>query len=299
VAIYTSLVGVQLSYALLGIFMKTQLSKGTNSLLLIVCSNATGFLVLTPFAFFLEKKERPKMSFSLAAQFFLVALTGVCAFQALLLMGLKNTTPAFASAMPNLGPAIIFLMASVLGTEKVDIKSRHSQFKIIGTIVCVCGAMTMSFLQGPALSKIWSHFGNDIHTEKTIHLQQEDSHKMMIGCVYLVSAVVIFSSSLMLQANVLKKYPATLSMTAITSLLGCIQITILKIIIERGVNTTSWLLDWSGLLAGAYLGVVCNGLSFTLQLWCLKKKGPVFVSIFSPVSTIFSAILSGETLRLG
>lgn len=315
--IYASMVGIQISYAVLGVIMGNELAKGMNPLAFIVYSDVVGALVVTPFAFFLEKKNRPAtVSLTLFGQFFLLSFGGVCAFQAFLLMGLKDTSPAFASAMPNLAPAIIFVMAWASGMEKVNIMCARSKAKIVGTLICVCGAMAMSFLQGPALSQLWSivTHSNSSYDPDTLHsveniivsLYQEgkgNSSKQIRGCIYLISAVVILSATMILQAETLKKYPALLSQTSITGILGSIQTIVLMIILDRGINPTSWLLDRSGILTIIFGGIICNGIAFALQLWCMQKRGPVFVTIFSPVSTVCSAILSSlfldNTLHLG
>lgn len=315
--IYASMVGIQISYAVLGVIMGNQLSKGMNPLAFIVYSDVVGALVVTPFAFFLEKKNRPAtVSLTLFGQFFLLSFGGVCAFQAFLLMGLKDTSPAFASAMPNLAPAIIFVMAWASGMEKVNIMCARSKAKIVGTLICVCGAMAMSFLQGPALSQLWpivthsnsSYDPDTLHSVENILVSfyQEgkgNSSKQIRGCIYLISAVVILSATMILQADTLKKYPALLSQTSITGILGSIQTIVLMIILDRGINPTSWLLDRSGILTIIFGGIICNGIAFALQLWCMQKRGPVFVTIFSPVSTVCSAILSSlfldNTLHLG
>lgn len=315
--IYATMVGIQISYAVLGVIMGNELSKGMNPLAFIVYSDVVGALVVTPFAFFLEKKNRPAtVSLTLFGQFFLLSFGGVCAFQAFLLMGLKDTSPAFASAMSNLAPAIIFVMAWASGMEKVNIMCARSKAKIVGTLICVCGAMAMSFLQGPALSQLWSivthsnsSYGPDtLHSVENIFVTfyQEgkgNSSKQIRGCIYLISAVVILSATMILQAETLKKYPALLSQTSITGILGSIQTIVLMIILDRGINPTSWLLDSSGILTIIFGGIICNGIAFALQLWCMQKRGPVFVTIFSPVSTVCSAILSSlfldNTLHLG
>lgn len=311
------MVGIQISYAVLGVIMGNELSKGMNPLAFIVYSDVVGALVVTPFAFFLEKKDRPAtVSLTLFGQFFLLSFGGVCAFQAFLLMGLKDTSPAFASAMPNLAPAIIFVMAWASGMEKVNIMCARSKAKIVGTLICVCGAMAMSFLQGPALSQLWpivthsnsSYDPDTLHSVENILVSfyQEgkgNSSKQIRGCIYLISAVVILSATMILQAETLKKYPALLSQTSITGILGSIQTIVLMIILDRGINPTSWLLDRSGILTIIFGGIICNGIAFALQLWCMQKRGPVFVTIFSPVSTVCSAILSSlfldNTLHLG
>lgn len=312
--IYATMVGIQISYAVLGVIMGNELSKGMNPLAFIVYSDVVGALVVTPFAFFLEKKNRPAtVSLTLFGQFFLLSFGGVCAFQAFLLMGLKDTSPAFASAMSNLAPAIIFVMAWASGMEKVNIMCARSKAKIVGTLICVCGAMAMSFLQGPALSQLWSivthsnsSYGPDtLHSVENIFvsLGKGNSSKQIRGCIYLISAVVILSATMILQAETLKKYPALLSQTSITGILGSIQTIVLMIILDRGINPTSWSLDRSGILTIIFGGIICNGIAFALQLWCMQKRGPVFVTIFSPVSTVCSAILSSffldNTLHLG
>jgi len=315
--IYASLVGIRISYAVLGVLMGNELSKGVNPLVFIVYSYGVAALVLAPLAFFLEKKKRPiTVNLPMFGQFFLLSIGGVCAFQSLLLMGLKDTSPAFASAMPNLAPAIIFAMAWALGMEKVDMMCARSRSKIVGTLICVCGAMVMSFLQGPALSQIWPPVmhSNSIYEPNTLnpdenilvsflHKGKGNSGKQIRGCIYLLSAVMILSTTMILQAETLKKYPAPLSQTSITAILGSIQTAVLITILDRGINPTSWSLDRSGILTVIYGGVLCHGMAFALQLWCMQKQGPVFVIIFSPVSTVCSAVLSslflGDTLHLG
>jgi hypothetical protein len=50
-------------------------------------------------------------------------------------------------------------------------------------------------------------------------------------------------------------------------------------------------------------GLACNGFTVFVQLWCTEKKGPVFVTMFNPLSTIMVAILAyfifGQNLYCG
>lgn len=50
-------------------------------------------------------------------------------------------------------------------------------------------------------------------------------------------------------------------------------------------------------------GVTSCCLAVFIQLWCTKQKGPVFVTMFSPLSAIMTAILAyflfGEKLHMG
>ncbi|XVE81815.1 hypothetical protein DITRI_Ditri15bG0096300 [Diplodiscus trichospermus] len=57
------------------------------------------------------------------------------------------------------------------------------------------------------------------------------------------------------------------------------------------------------LWATLYAGVVCSGIIIFIQFWCTEEKGPVFVTMFNPLSTILVAVLAyfvlGEKLYLG
>lgn len=50
-------------------------------------------------------------------------------------------------------------------------------------------------------------------------------------------------------------------------------------------------------------GVVISGIVTYLQLWCMEARGPVFVTLFNPLSTLLVAVLSyfvlGEKLYIG
>ncbi|GER32038.1 nodulin MtN21 /EamA-like transporter family protein [Striga asiatica] len=76
--------------------------------------NILAFFLLLPFAYFLEKKERPRLTWNFAVQFFLLAIVGITANEGLYLLGLDHTSPTFASAVQNSVPALTFLMAVIL-----------------------------------------------------------------------------------------------------------------------------------------------------------------------------------------
>lgn len=48
---------------------------------------------------------------------------------------------------------------------------------------------------------------------------------------------------------------------------------------------------------------MCSGLIIFIQLWCTEVKGPVFVTMFNPLSTLLVALLAyfvlGERLYMG
>ncbi|RWW30975.1 hypothetical protein GW17_00004423 [Ensete ventricosum] len=69
------------------------------------------------------------------------------------------TSAGFASALYNMIPAITFIMAIIIRIEKLRINSRHSQAKIVGSLVTAAGALLMLLYRGPVVEFVWSKLG--------------------------------------------------------------------------------------------------------------------------------------------
>ena len=85
--------------------------------------------------------------------------------------------------------------------EKVDIKFSSSQFKIVGIVLCVSGAMAMSFLCGPSISQLWP--SSDPPSKKIIpnFLHEGNLDKTITGCIYLLTVVIIMSSTMIVKVE--------------------------------------------------------------------------------------------------
>ncbi|MBA0693640.1 hypothetical protein Goari_003999 [Gossypium aridum] len=71
---------------------------------------------------------------------------------------------------------------------------------------------------------------------------------------------------------------------------------------ERDLN--AWKIGWdSSLLAAVYSGVVCSGIAYYAQGVVIREQGPVFVTAFSPLCMIITAVLGSmilaEKIHLG
>jgi drug/metabolite transporter (DMT)-like permease len=57
------------------------------------------------------------------------------------------------------------------------------------------------------------------------------------------------------------------------------------------------------LLAVVYTGVLASGVMLVVLSWCVKRRGPLFASVFNPMMLVVVAVLSslllGEELHLG
>ncbi|KAJ3672645.1 hypothetical protein LUZ60_007366 [Juncus effusus] len=282
------------------VFVNRILAMGANPLFLIAITGSTTAIVLLPFAIAFERKKWPKkVTSSLMAQIVMISVGGVCIFQVLMLMGIEKTSPAVASAMPNLAPGFIFIIAACLRFEKFEKNCKYSKAKIVGTLVCLSGAITMSFLQTPPPTSP--------ELNKPPQLSENSNNNgyydWILGCFYLLAGVIVLSCNAVLQAATMVNFPAPLSLCTITSMMGSIFTVILLFLINGTIDIGSPRISITIIGEICIMGGVVVGACIAFQAWCVSKKGPVLVSIFSPIqtvcSTILSAILYGQMIGLG
>ncbi|CAK9137938.1 unnamed protein product [Ilex paraguariensis] len=274
---YLAVIFLQFGSAGTGIIVKSALNQGMSHYTFAVYRNAVATAVFAPFAIILE---RPVID------------------QNLFYAGMKYTTATFASAMGNILPAITFLMAWILRLEWVDIRKVHSQAKIVGTLVIVSGAMIMTLIEGPSVRFPWTK--HKIHEQSTSATNQQDSIK---GALMIMSGCFCWACFYILQAITLKSYPVVLSLTSLTCMMGALQGTILTLVVERG-NTTIWSIQWdTKLLAALYCGIINSGVMSYVSGTIVKEKGPIFVTVFNPLSMVIIAIMGSfifaEQMDLG
>ena len=294
--LHVAMLALQFGYAGFHVVSRLALNMGISKLVFPVYRNIIALFLLVPFAYFLEKKDRPRLTLSFAVQFFFLALCGITANQGFYLLGLDNTSPTFASAIQNSVPAITFGMAAALRIEKVRLDRRDGVAKVLGTLACVAGASVITLYQGPT---IFAPTGDDKPS-----LQQEvpflaavagEGKNWTLGCVYLIGHCLSWSGWLVLQAPVLKKYPARLSVTSYTCFFGVIQFLIIAAFFERDAG--AWVFhSGSEVFTILYAGFIASGVAFAVQIWCIDRGGPVFVAVYQPVQTLVVAIMASLTL---
>ncbi|KAM3345698.1 hypothetical protein ACQJBY_020284 [Aegilops geniculata] len=293
--LHVAMLALQFGYAGFHVVSRLALNMGISKLVFPVYRNIIALFLLAPFAYFLEKKDRPRLTLGLAVHFFFLALCGITANQGFYLLGLDNTSPTFASAIQNSVPAITFGMAAALRIEKVRLDRRDGVAKVLGTLACVAGASVITLYQGPTIFA---------PADDKPSLQQEvpflaavagEGKNWTLGCVYLIGHCLSWSGWLVLQAPVLKKYPARLSVTSYTCFFGVIQFLIIAAFFERDAG--AWVFhSGSEVFTILYAGFIASGVAFAVQIWCIDRGGPVFVAVYQPVQTLVVAIMASLTL---
>ncbi|CAM0905881.1 unnamed protein product [Alopecurus aequalis] len=283
-AISLGLVAVQLAGAAYMVVLTPILALGLDPLFLITFGSLSTGLLTFPFALNLERNKWPsELSNRLVLQFVLLALGGVTLFQALMLHGMKKTSPAIASAMPNLAPGFIFVVAGCLRFERVDLKCPYTRAKILGTLLCLGGAITMSVLQSPAAPP----------GRRSPDLAAAKSHRDWVsGCLCLLGAVLVLSGTIILQAATMIRFPAPFTLCSVTSLIGAVLTGMFEVATAGRLSPGTPQISIEIILSLVFVGGLVSSVCIMFHTWALEKKGPVVVSLFSPTQTVGSAIFS-------
>ncbi|XP_059447253.1 WAT1-related protein At5g07050-like [Corylus avellana] len=285
----------QLGYTFLYFITEASFNHGMNPHVYITYRHIVAGVVMLPFAYFLERKVRPKLTLALLLEIFVLSLLGVGLTLNMYFASLRYTSPTFVASMVNTIASMTFVIAVVLRMEVLDLRSRRGMGKVLGTLISLAGVMTMTLYKGPLMRNLW---------HPLIHVQGKTAthENWLKGSILTVASCITWSIWYIMQAFTLKRYPAQLSLTAWMSFIGGAQSAVFTVIIEhkRAAWTIGFNIDfWSTI----YGGVVVSGLIVFIQLWCTEKKGPVFVTMFNPLSTILVAILAyfvlGEKLYMG
>ncbi|XP_050379009.1 WAT1-related protein At3g28050-like [Argentina anserina] len=276
---------------------KAAMSRGMSHFVFVVYSNALATLILLPPSFIIHRNKRPPLTFSILCKFFLLSLAGITIMQNCVFTGVSYSSPTLASAMSNLIPAFTFFLAVIFRMEKLDLRNSRSRIKIIGTLVSISGALVVTLYKGaPLLSKPVPDTSPSNTSSST------SMNNWIIGGLFLAAAsscVAIWNTA---QAAILKGYPSEMTIVSFYSLFGTIQCTILSLFFER--NPNAWTLRPDIELASIFYSAICGGVvTFSVQTWCIKKKGPVFVAMFKPlgiaIAATLGAIFLGEELHVG
>ncbi|XP_042398583.1 WAT1-related protein At1g21890-like [Zingiber officinale] len=296
---YLFMVFLQVGYSGMYIISVASLKGGMNHYVLVVYRNSIAAAVIAPFALWFEGKTRPKMTLSVFFKIMVLALLEPVLDQNFYYMGAKITSASFSAALYNILPAMTFVNAIILRMEKINMKKRRSQAKVVGTLVTVIGALLMILYKGPIIEFIWnkgrSHHGSGGGGG-------ENQSHWLVGTLMLLFSCFCWSAFFILQSNTLKAYPAELSLSTLICLLGAGQSAAVTLAVER--TAKPWLIGFgTNLFTAVYSGIMCSGVAYYVQGIVMKERGPVFVTAFNPLCMIITALMGSiilaEEITLG
>ena len=145
--------------------------------------------------------------------------------------------------------------------ETVNIKCNSGRAKILGTLVCISGALLLTLYKGKPLFN-YSHYKSVAPVAKSSAVSIASTRttgKWTIGVVALILGTLFWSSWYILQSSISKRFPCQYSSTAIMTFFGVIQAAVISLATEH----------------------------HNLSIWVLKGKLPIIAVLFS-VSFTFS-----------
>ncbi|KAF1882182.1 hypothetical protein Lal_00038826 [Lupinus albus] len=197
--------------------------------------------------------------------------------------------------------------------ERLNLRTRGGKAKIVGTLTGIGGAMVLTFVKGV---EIKMSYVNLLHHPNDVHKHSSSGGKTAIGALCALASGMSYALWLIIQAKMSEKYPSHYSSTALMSLWGSLISIVLALCLER--DWKQWRLGWNiRLLTVAYshllqniivyvakeMGIVVSGAMVTVISWCIRMRGPLFASVFSPLMLVIVALagctMLNEKLHLG
>ncbi|KAK6915703.1 EamA domain [Dillenia turbinata] len=274
---FLAMVIVQMGYAVMNVLVKLVLDSGMSPLVLVAYRQVFATIPIAPLAYFLERATTNQLFY---------------------FVGLKYSTPTIGCALSNILPAVTFVLAVVCKQETIGLNKKQGQAKVLGTTLCVGGAMLLSFYHGRTIGigepSIHLHSSGQTSTTSNSN-NSHNNGNMFLGPSLLLASCVAWAGWLIIQARLSEKFAAPYTSTALMCLMACIECVLIAVCFQHNVSAWS-LASGIKLVSSIYAGFVGSALACCLMTWCIQRKGALYVSVFSPLLLIIVAILSWALL---
>ncbi|KAG5015049.1 hypothetical protein JHK85_021185 [Glycine max] len=296
----------KIAFAAVNVMYKLAINDGMSMRVASAYRLAFASAFTVPVALVFDRKKRPKITWRVLLLAFLCGLFGGSLFSNLYLEAMALTSATFMLAMVNLIPGITFIFAISFGFEKLNLQAAEGRAKVIGTIIGISGAMLMTFFKGVEIN-IWSSNKINLlhpHLNQNGHVASHHTEfrNKLLGIPCAIVSCCFYSLWYITQAKMNAEYPSPHSSAALMSIMGAIQANIFTLCVER--DWSQWKLGFNiRLLTVAYSGMVASGVVVVIIAWCIKKRGPLFVSVFNPLQLLLvdiaAYLMLEEKLYLG
>uniref|UniRef100_A0A368UGY7 WAT1-related protein n=1 Tax=Glycine max TaxID=3847 RepID=A0A368UGY7_SOYBN len=293
------MVMVQITFAGVNVFYKLAVNDGMSLRVVVAYRFVFATVFIAPLALIVERYQISRRNVDEVLAYDLICRGSLA--QNFYLQALDLTSATFASAMSNLLPGITFILAVCFGLERLNLTTAAGKAKIVGTLIGIGGAMVLTFVKGEEI-ELGSFHLNLLHPPNGTHAHATTGAHTLLGSLCALGSGISYALWLIIQAKMIERYPSPYSSTALMSLWGSLLSIVFALCVER--DWSQWRLGWNiRLLTAAYTGIVVSGVMVVVISWCVHMRGPLFVSVFSPLMLVMVALagptMLNEKLHLG
>ncbi|XP_076884789.1 WAT1-related protein At1g70260-like [Bidens hawaiensis] len=279
----------------LTILASTVLSKGLSPLVFVVYTNALSSIYLLPYNTFIVTKNKRE---DLLPRFFLLGFVGVTMAQNLAFVGLSYSSPIAAIGMGCTIPSFSFILAVFCRRTNVDLRSSSNRIKLMGTLISVAGAVTLTLYRGPVVKDPSTH----LQLAPRLFVFLSHNENWVLGCALFVAASLSYSIWNIIQVGIVEKCPDVMTVASSSTLLGTFQSALLAIVTER--DPTAWRLEFDMALLVIVLTPLFGSLIKShVYMWCAQRKSQFYVIMFKPfgvvVAGMFGCVFFAQTFHYG
>ncbi|KAM0058157.1 putative EamA domain-containing protein [Helianthus debilis subsp. tardiflorus] len=292
---FAAMVTMECTNVGLNTLYKAATLRGMSYHVFIVYSYAVAAFILLPAPFFSSRSRvLPRVNISIVSKIGLLGIIG-CTSQIMGYTGIIYSSPTLASAISNLVPAFTFILAVIFRMETLSFWRKSCRAKLVGTIVSVTGAFVVTLYRGPRL--IWAQWSNS--PSGNLGTSQPN---WAVGGLFLTSEYILVPLWYIVQTQIMKEYPAELTVVFFYNLIVSLLAMIVGAFTEP--DSSAWRIKPDIALASILCsGVLGSCLNNSVHTWALRVKGPLFVAMFKPLSIAIAVAMGvmflGDDLYLG
>ncbi|KAM3310456.1 hypothetical protein ACQJBY_031256 [Aegilops geniculata] len=288
-----SMVLVQLFSILLVLLSKLALNTGMRPFVLLAYRNLIGAAAVAPLTFVFERKKAKIPNLIEWGWISMNATSGVILAMGLYYYGLRGTNATYSVVFLNLIPIVTSVVAILLRAEKLVFSKWHGKMKLLGIVACVGGTMVVSLYKGKRLHHPWpTHL---LRSRTHAAAAPAAHHNMVVGTLFLCGSCLGYAFWFIIQVKLAKVFPSRYWVATLTCLSGSLQALIIGILIDP--HTSAWSLKWDlQLLTVVYSGVFNTGVALVLMSWAVKRRGPIYPSMFNSLAMVATVIMDSTLL---
>ncbi|KAF7044377.1 hypothetical protein CFC21_053609 [Triticum aestivum] len=278
-----SMVLVQLFSILLVLLSKLALNIGMRPFVLLAYRNLIGAAAIAPLTFVFERKKAKIPNLIEWGWISMNATSGVILAMGLYYYGLRGTNATYSVVFLNLIPIVTSVVAILLRAEKLVFRKWHGKMKFLGIVTCVGGTMVVSLYKGKMLHHPWPTHLLRSHTQAAA--APAAHHNMVIGTLFLCGSCLGYAFWFIIQVL---GGDADVSVGKPTSIRHRHPHRPSHVRMEAQVGPAA--------PNHCLLGGIQHRFALVLMSWAVKRRGPIYPSMFNSLAMVATVIMDSTLL---